>query len=278
MRKWFSFASYALVALALLNGRGTPAHAAAAPRIVSLMPSLTEDLFAIGAGAQVVGTSQFTDYPPAATRLPAVGSFAAVDAERIRALHPDVVVGIPAQAARLTDVRRLGVRVVLLRDDGYEDIFTDIATLGRLSGHVPAATHLIAHLQAETAALTRRVRGARRPSVFVVLGVAPIFTVGDTSYIARLIALAGGRNATGPLRDAYPRYSAEALVALHPDVLVGDSASGLRGVLDRSPWNALGAVHSGRVYILRDAALLERPGPRYNRGLAWLIAKLHPHG
>ena len=242
------------------------------------MPSLTEDLFAIGAGPQVVGVSQFTDYPPAASRLPAVGSFASIDAERVRALHPDVVVGIPAQAPRLVDVRRLGVRVVLLRDDGYDDIFSDIAALGRLSGHNASATRLIAHLHAETAGLVRSVHSRRRPSVFVVLGVAPIFTVGDRSYIARLIALAGGRNATGPLPDAYPRYSAEALVALHPDVLVGDATSGVDGVLTRPPWNALAAVREGRVYVIHDAALLERPGPRYNRGLAWLIAKLHPHG
>jgi ABC-type Fe3+-hydroxamate transport system substrate-binding protein len=109
----------------------------------------------------------------------------------------------------------------------------------------------------------------------VVLGVAPIYTVGDGSYIAHLLALAGARNASG-LRAAYAPYSAEALLAAQPDAIVADKQSGLSGVLDRAPWNALRAVREGRVYVLDDADILERPGPRYNEGLAWLIARLHP--
>jgi iron complex transport system substrate-binding protein len=249
-----------------------------APRIVSLIPSLTEDLFAIGAGPQVVAVSAWTDYPKEATRLPVVASFTSVDTERILALHPDLVVGITAQAQIVADLRRTGVAPVLLPDDSFDDIFADLAELGKLSGHAREAAALTDQLHARTAALQRSVRGRSRPSVFVVLGVAPIFTVSDSSYIAHLIALAGGRNATGKLRDAYPRYSAEALVALQPDVIVTDKAGGLTAVLDRAPWNTLRAVRSGRVYVLDDAALLERPGPRYNDGLAWLIARLHPNG
>jgi ABC-type Fe3+-hydroxamate transport system substrate-binding protein len=113
----------------------------------------------------------------------------------------------------------------------------------------------------------------------VVLGVAPIFTVGDRSYIAHLIALAGARNAAGDLGGmAYGRFSAEVLLTLQPDVLIGDAQSGLAGVLDRPPWNALRAVRVHRVFILNNADVLERPGPRYNDGLAWLIARLHPRG
>ena len=107
-----------------------------------------------------------------------------------------------------------------------------------------------------------------------MLGVTPIFTVGDGSYIAHLLALAGGRNASG-LREPYARYSAEALLAAQPDAIIADRQSGLAGVLDRPPWDALRAVRAGRVYVLDDADILERPGPRYNEGLAWLIARLH---
>ena len=252
--------------------------AAQPPRIVSLMPSLTEDLFAIGAGSQVIGVSQFTDYPPAAARLPQVASFSSLDAEQIVRLHPDVVVGIPSQAALTADLRRAGLRTVLISDDGYDDIFADLAALGRLSGRASEAAALSARLRAQTVELMRRVPRGARPRVFVVLGVAPIFTVGDRSYIAHLLALAGARNAANNVSEAYARYSPEAVLALQPDVIVADHASGLAAVLNRPPWNSLAAVKAKRVYVIDDADLLERPGPRYNDGLAWLIGKLHPHG
>jgi len=241
------------------------------------MPSLTEDLFAIGAGAQVVGVSQFTDYPPAAAKVPQVASFSSLDAERIVRLHPDVVVGIPSQAVLTADLRRAGLRTILMSDDGYDDIFGDLATLGRLSGHASEATALAARLRARTAQLVRRVPRDARPRAFVVLGIDPIFTVGQSSYIAHLLLLAGARNAAGDIGQAYARYSAEAMLALQPDVLIADKASGLAAALDRPPWNALRAVKAKRVYVVDDADLLERPGPRYNDGLAWLIAKLHPN-
>jgi iron complex transport system substrate-binding protein len=269
-------------ALALVALTALGACAAAAParddvprRIISLIPSLTEDLFAIGAGPSVVGVSQFTDYPKAATMLPVVASFSAVDAEKAVTLHPDVVVGIEAQRAQSDDVRRAGLRTVLLRDDGFDDIFADIEALGLLTGRLDAARSLEDRLRARTTTLVKTVRPHRRaPSVFVVLGVAPIFTVGSGSYIDRMIRLAGGTNAAA-LRDAYGAYAADALVAAQPDVLVADPAVQLGGVLDRPPWNALRAVRLGHVATIPDPALVERPGPRYNDGLAWLITTLN---
>jgi len=246
-------------------------------RVVSLIPSLTEDLFAIGAGPSVVGVSQFTDYPPAAARLPLVSTFSSVGAEKIVRLHPTVVVGIPAQTALVGDLRRLGLRVVLVSDDSFDDIFSDLAMLGRLTGRSHEAAALSARLRARTAELVRRVPAGPRPTVFVVLGVAPVYTVGDRSYIAHLIGLAGGRNAAAGVHDAYARYSAEALVAAQPDALVTDRTTNLAAALNTAPWSALRAVKTHRVYVLSDAALLERPGPRYNDGLAWLIVQLH-HG
>jgi ABC-type Fe3+-hydroxamate transport system substrate-binding protein len=265
----------AALALALVVLCSLPAGAGK-PRIVSLIPSLTEDLFAIGAGSQVVGASAFTDYPASASGLPVVATFSSVDTEKVIALHPDVIVGITAQAGVVRDLRRAGLAPFLLPDETYADIFGDLATLGRLSGHEVEAAALAKHLRERTAALVARVPPGPRPRTFVVLGVAPIFTVGDRSYIARLIELAGGRNAAHDLPSAYAQYSAEALLALQPDVIVADKQSGILSVLDRAPWNALRAVREKRLYVLDDADLLERPGPRYVDGLAWLIARLHP--
>jgi iron complex transport system substrate-binding protein len=208
--------------------------------------------------------------------LPTVATFTSIDAERIARLHPNLVVGITSQLALVGDLRRMGVRVELLRDDSFDDLFAAIARLGALSGHASQAAALCTRLRARTAALVSQVPRGPRPSVCVVLNIAPIFTVGDGSYIAHLIALAGGRNASG-VNDAYPRYNAEALVARQPDILVADVQSGLAGALAAQPWQSLRAVRAGRVYVLGDADILERPGPRYNDGLAWLIARLHAH-
>ena len=269
-------------ALALVAVLALAACAAAAPargdaphRIVSLIPSLTEDLFAIGAGPMVVGVSQFTDYPPAARALPVVANFASADAERIVQLQPDVVVGITAQAAPAADVRKAGIRTVLLDDDGFDDIFRNVEALGLLTGRVEEARALNDRLRARTTSLMRTVRKHhRQPTVFVVLGTGPIFTVGERSFIGKLIALAGGVDAA-PIADPYGAFSPEALVALQPDVLVADPAIGLEAALARPPWNALRAVREHRIAYLPDPAILERPGPRYNDGLAWLIGILN---
>jgi iron complex transport system substrate-binding protein len=253
----------------------SPAHPDVPRRIVSLMPSLTEDLFAIGAGPAVVGVSVYTDFPAAAARLPVVATSSGADVEKIVTLHPDVVVGITSQGAAAADARKAGIRTVLLGDDGFDDIFRDIEALGMLSGHGAESRALTDRLHARTLALMRTVRKRARPlRVFVVLGTGPIFTVGDSSYVGKLIALAGGANAAR-IRDAYGSYSAEALVAMQPDVLVADPTVQLQSVLDRPPWNALRAVREHRVAYLPDPAILERPGPRYNDGLAWLIATLN---
>ena len=267
-------------AVLILAGALVPGAAFGAPasahRIVSLIPSLTEDAFAVGAGAAVVGVSAYSDYPPAAKGLPVVATFASIATERIVALHPDVVVAIESQRALARDLVRAGLRVEYLRDDSLEDVYANLREIGRLTGRAAAADRLVARLRARTASLTSATpfRTARRPSIFVVLGTAPVFTVGRGSYIASLIDLAGGRNAAADVHAPYARYSAEALVARQPDLLIVDPDVHLNDVLERAPWNALRAVREGRVYTLPDAAILERPGPRYNDGLAWLIATL----
>jgi ABC-type Fe3+-hydroxamate transport system substrate-binding protein len=244
-------------------------------RIVSLVPSMTEDLFAIGAGSHVVGVSSFTDYPPAAKRLPVVASFASVDTERIVSLHATLCVGIEAQQRLAGDVERAGIPIALLKDDSFEDIFTNLEILGKLTGRTAQAQALEARLRARTATLVQRAkRRGRKPSVFVVLGVAPVFTIGRGSYIEHLIELAGGRSASSDVAQPYARYSAEALVARQPDVIISDPDIRLSDVIGKPPWTSLRAVKQHHVYTLPDAAILERPGPRYNDGLAWLIATL----
>jgi len=245
------------------------------PRVVTLVPSFADDLYAIGAGSQLVGVSAFTDARQA-NSLPRVADSSSVDAEAIVALRPSLVIGIPAQERLTEPLRRAHLRVVFLSDDSYASIFENIKMLGALTGRGPQARATIARLQRRTAQLTAQTKSYRRqPSVFVVLGSGPIWTAGEGSYITTLIGLAGGSNAANDLRTAYGEYSPEALVRRQPDLLVADSAIHLEASFDREPWRSLSAVRTGRVYTV-NPDLIERPGPSYNDGLQWLIDRIRP--
>ncbi|MGZ3497299.1 MAG: ABC transporter substrate-binding protein [Vulcanimicrobiaceae bacterium] len=267
----------ALACAALFLGScasGTAGTSHEPSRIVSLIPSLTEDLCELGAGKALVGVSQFSDRIACAEGIPVVGGFSSLDAEKIVALHPDVVVGIPSQR-RMTDaLRQSGVTTAFFRDDTYDDIFTDIAGLGKVTGRDDAAASLIAKLHAQTAALQASQHFKRRPTVFVALGTGPIWTVGPQSYLSTIIALAGGRNAVKSLPGAYAEYSAEALVAMQPDAIVTDRFTRLDAVLDREPWRSLRAVREHHIFVAPDE--FERPGPYYNEGIRWLTERLRP--
>jgi iron complex transport system substrate-binding protein len=252
-------------------------HLILALRIVTLVPSFAEDVVAIGARAELVGVSKFSDDIPGPA-LPVVADFSSVDAERIIALHPDVVAGIPSQARMVAPLQRAGIRVVLVADDSFDDIFTNLQTLGQVTGHPAQARAEIAHLKSETARLSATVvRHPSPPSVFFALGTGPIWTVGPSSFIGRLIVLAGGRNAAVDLRTPWGEYSDEALLKAQPDAIVADRDANLAAVQDREPWRSLQAVREGHVFVVTDPrvdAALMRPGPNYNEGLRWLIERL----
>lgn len=263
-----------LVCMAAVDATPQPAGSAH-PRVVALIPSIAEDLYAVGAGSQLVAVSAFTDLPQA-RGLPRVADVNSVDVEKIVELRPDLVIGIPSQGRQVEPLRRTGLRVVLLRDDTYEEIFENLRAIGELTGRQVEASATIARLQRETAALHARTRGfARHPSLFVVLGSGPIWTAGSRSYISTLIELAGGVNAANDLPASYGEYSAEALLRAAPDLLVSDPAVHLDAVLEREPWRSLRAVALHRVYSM-DPRLVLQPGPNYNQGLRWLIDRLTP--
>lgn len=270
-------AAVAAFALTACAPHAAPQHGVAQParRIVSLMPSLTDDLCAVGAGKQIIAVSQYTD-APCAKALPAVGNFSSVDTERIVQLHPDVVIGIPAQRLMTSGVRRAGIPTLFFKDDSLEDLYGDIGAAGRISGHETAASALLQTLKARTATLSASARFPRRPSVFFVEQALPIWTAGPQSYISQLITLAGGRNAVQSLAQPYAQFSPEVLVRLQPDAIVATDDAHLDSVLQREPWRSLKAVRSGHVFVLANADILSRPGPRYNEGIAWLIARLRP--
>jgi ABC-type Fe3+-hydroxamate transport system substrate-binding protein len=278
MRRWIAIASLSVLLCGCAARRADEAHtrhSAAAGRVVALMPSFADDLYAIGAGEQLVAVSAYTD-APRAKGLPRVADASSVDGEAIVTLRPSVVIGIPAQSRFVEPLRRAHVPLVLLADDTYDEIFANLRAIGDLTGRRREADAEIEGLQRETATLHDRTRGfARHPSVFVVLGSGPIWTAGSGSYISKLIEIAGGRNAADDLHAAYGEYSAEALLRNQPDLLVTDPATHIEALADREPWRSLRAVRLHRVYAI-DPDVLERPGPDYNDGIRRLLDAIAP--
>jgi iron complex transport system substrate-binding protein len=231
---------------------------AIAVRIVSLAPALTEDLFAIGAGPAVVGVDAVSNRPPAALRLPRVGSMRTINSEAIAGLNPDLVVGIAYQAPNLRDLARLGVRTQTLPVDTLADDFAAIDALGRATGHVRDAARLLATIRHRLDTVRRATRGLVAPRALVVIGVAPIYTAGRGSYIDDLFGVAHVTNVAANVGSAFPAVSAETVEAEDPDVLVVPSGT----VIPREPpWSRLRAVREGRIVAIAEDDLL-RPGPR----------------
>lgn len=239
---------------------------AAGIRIVSLAPALTEDLFAIGAGHDVVGVDAYSNRPARARTLPRVGGMRDVNAEAILALRPDIVIGIPYEAAHLADLARAGVRTEVLPLDDLRDDLHAIERLGVLTGNAPAARRLVASIRARLAALARTARRTRRLTAFVSLG--GMGSAGGGSYVDELLGLANLRNVAGDVRRPWLTFSPEELLRAQPDVIVvTDSTPPLAG----EPWSRLTAVRTGRIVRIPEDDLL-RPGPRVAVVLADLIA------
>jgi iron complex transport system substrate-binding protein len=256
-----------------------------AQRIVSAAPSNTEILFAVGAGSQVVGRDDFSDYPPEASDLPSVGgSMGAYNYEAMIALQPDLVlmtgINTPEQVKALEDV---GITVYYLPNPTtLEEMYANLETVGKLSGHEQEATTLVESLKVRVKAVTERVMVySFLPGVFYELDAstpAQPWTTGAGTFMDMLISMAGGHNVFNDMNTSWAQVSQEELIVRDPYIiLLGDSAYGItiESIGQRPGWDVLSAVKNGRVYAFDDN-LVSRPGPRLVDGLEALAEILHP--
>ena len=255
-----------------------------AERVVSLAPSNTEILFAIGAGDHVVGRDQFSDYPADAAAVTDIGSaFEALNTELIVSLEPDLVlaaeINTPEQVNALED---LGITVYYLNNPHtLEEMYVNLEIVAQLTGREAEANILIESLKARVAAVDEKIAPlSSRPSVFYELdGTDPAkpYTAGKGTFITLLIDRAGGYNIASDI-DGYPQLSLEQVVVADPAfIILGDSAYGVTPeiVAARPGWEDLRAVKNGQVYPFDDN-LVSRPGPRLVDGLEELAKLLHP--
>ncbi len=256
-----------------------------AQRIVSLAPSATEILFAIGAGDQVIGRDSFSNYPESVVNLPDVGgSMGDYSFETIASLNPDLVIvteiNTPEQVKSLAD---LGITVFYLKNPvDIDGLYPMLETVGTLTGHSKEAVKLADSLKERVDKVIKDVSKAKtNPLVFYELdGFDPAkpWTPGPGTYFDQLILMAGGQNVGAVLTDAWAQISLEELLVQNPDIiLLGDAAYGMTSdqVVAREGWQTIKAVQDNQVFAFDDN-IVSRPGPRLVDGLEELAKLIHP--
>lgn len=255
-----------------------------AQRIVSMAPSNTEILFAIGAGDQVIGRDQLSDYPEEAKNITDIGStFEALNTELIVSLEPDLVLSAEINTAeQVNQLEDLGLTVYYLKNPlTLEEMYSNVEIVAQLTGHADEAATLIESLKARVAAVDQKIAPiSSRPSVFYELDAtdpAKPFTAGKGTFITQLIDRAGGYNIASEL-EGYPQMSLEQVVAADPAfIILGDARYGVtpESIAQRPGWENLSAVKSGKVLPFNDD-LVSRPGPRLVDALEELAKLLRP--
>ncbi len=246
-----------------------------ARRIVSLAPSITEILFALGLGERVVGVTALCDYPPEAKRKPKVGD-ANISPERVLALKPDLVVAHELLNSRVIPVlRRLGVRVLSANPNTFEKLFAFIVQIGRAAGVPRRAEQLVRQMKARMERVQRRVQRIRaRPRVLFVIGLEPLWASGRGTFADDLIRRAGGTNALGSTMQGFRAISLETALACRPEVIVLAGPK-KQAILADPRWRPTPAIQRQRVYEVNPDLYL-RESPRLIDALEQLAHLLHP--
>ena len=249
---------------------------APARRVVSLVPAVTEIIFALDRGDRLVGRTRYGTHPPSALAVPSVGDGIRPDPERILARRPDLVILFagPDNESSLARLRELALTVLAVEHSDLADLHRNIRRLGLLLGAVPTADSLWSAIEDRLDEVGREARGGGPPvPVYYDLGGEPPYTIGGGSYIDSLLTLAGGRNVFGDVAAPSPLVNLESIVARHPAcIIVGtraDPSSAAAVLRDRPGWSAVPAVSAGRVFGV-DAELIDRLGPRLGAAAAAL--------
>jgi iron complex transport system substrate-binding protein len=270
----------------LTDGLGRKVSLSApAQRIVSLAPSNTEILYAIGCGSQVVGRDEFSDYPEAVKALPSVGgSMGSYDLEAIAALKPDLVIAAGINTPeQVKSLENLGITIYYLSNPtDLDGMYANLRIVAKLCGKQTETDQLIASLKTRVQVVFDKLKNVtEKPLVYYELdGSDPAkpWTPGPNTFLTKLISLAGGKSVGESLTSDYAQISLEELLMQNPDIiLLGDSAYGTTAdqVASRAGWESLKAVENSQIFPFNDD-LVSLPGPRLVDGLEQIALILHP--
>ena len=255
-------------------------------RIISLIPAVTEMLFAIGAGEQVAAVGSFDRYPPEVARLPRVGALLDPDLEKILSLRPDLVTVYGSQTDLRQQLERAQVPVFAYRHAGLADVTDTMRQLGDRVGRRSEAARAATAVEEALEAIRRRVAGRPRPRVLLVFGreagtLRGIYASGGTGFLHDLLELAGGVNVFADVQRESVQASTELVLARRPEVILELRGSAVdertvRGLV--AEWNAVPAVpavRAGRILVIADDRTVI-PGPRVAESAQLIAAALHP--
>ena len=254
--------------------------AKAPKRVISLAPSITEILYAIGLNDEIVGVTEFCDYPPAAKQKSKIG-YAQPNIEAIVALEPDLVLAPRAflRADLLAKLEQLKVPTFVVDPESFEEIPSRIQTVGRILNRSTAADGVAMAMRQRIAAIRSKIETMARVRVLYVLNSQPLMTVGPGSYIHQVINVAGGFNIASQTTVPYPHLNMEAVLKEDPEIIVFPigQAEGISPAEQHEwlRWSSLSAVKQGRLHQI-SADILNRPGPRIVEGLETLARIIHP--
>jgi iron complex transport system substrate-binding protein len=247
-------------------------------RLICLIPSVVDSVYALGAGSDVVAVSDFTKYPREAMQKPSIGVPLTPSIEAIVSLHPDLVIA-SADTNRQDTIRELehvGVAVFVLDPHGVEGILSSISSLGKALGREEEATRLVSQLRARLDAVRARVKDKPVLRVFMPIWYDPVITIGKHAFITDIIAAAGGESITDDISQEWPQISLETVIQRTPDalVLVRGSRMSVTDVENRPGWKTMAAIRNHRIYFVDET--LELPSPVAFDALEDLAKQLHP--
>lgn len=249
-------------------------------RIVSLSPTNTEIVFALGAGEKLVGVTSFCDYPEEAKEIEKIGDFEGPSIELIKKAQPDVVLaGGYLQDDLIAALEGLNVPVISTEAADIDSVYDSIAMISKVVGEEAKAEEIINNMQKSIDDIKARVSGKDRPNVFYLVWKEPIYTSGQGTFINEFIDIAGGKNIAGDL-VGWAQYSPEELVKQNPDILIAALHSTDEGMrkedfLQDDFFQKLDCVKNGNVHIMSDDNIVSRPGPRIVDAIYEMAKVLH---
>jgi iron complex transport system substrate-binding protein len=256
-------------------------------RLVSLAPSITETLFALGLGNNVVGVTRYCEYPEAATKISKVGGYITPSLTAIAALDPTLVIMLEEHIESLQDFDTLGIPSLIIATKSVDQIFSSIEKIGRICGVSSAADTLLDDLHTRMARIAAATKNKPHPKVLITMGrnmgtggIKDVYIAGKENYYQDLIHMAGGINAYNG-KVSFPIISREGMIGLDPQVIIDMvpdmEENGWTEKTILNEWNTIpvSAVKKGRVYILKENYIVI-PGPRFILTLEAMARVLHP--
>ena len=252
-----------------------------AKRIISLAPSITEILFALGLNEEIAAITSFCDYPEAALRKPKIGGFVNPDTEKIVSLKPDLIIGI-RDGNRMDTIDRLsnfGFPVYLIDPKGFDGVMETIKNIGDALGREKESRRMIKDMGEKREKMIALTESLPKPKVFFQVGDLPLITVGKGTLADDLIRLAGGRSISENELVSYPSYSIETILAKAPEIIIMSSMESKKNhtnlIKKWKDWKSIPAVKMNAIHVI-DSNIVDRPTPRIIEGLEAMVRIIHP--